>query len=163
MSEERDAVFRRLDAVAGDAAALARALPPAARSLASASEGWPLVIVAYHIGLGLRRQAGFIARALTGERPFIFAWEPTHELNAVMARDHATLSKDEAASAIEEGLARLRAIASRMNEDAWSREVFEYENRRRSADVVLRRIVLPHAAEHLASMRRTLSPETGAR
>ena len=120
---------------------------------------------------GLRRESFDVVyssgvllyQLLTGERPFIFAWEPTHELNAVMARDHATLSKDEAASAIEEGLARLRAIASRMNEDAWSREVFEYENRRRSADVVLRRIVLPHAAEHLASMRRTLSPETGAR
>lgn len=123
----------------------------------SAAEGWPAVIVAYHIGLGLRRQAGFIARALTGEAPFEFEWEPTHEINAVNAREHASMAKETAAEEIEEGWARFESVIARMSEDRWSREVFAFGGRPRSADVVLRRIVLPHVSEHLQSLQRTVA------
>ena len=101
-------------------------------------------------------QAGFIARALTGERPFEFEWEPTHSLNAVNAREHGGMSKDEAATEIEAGRARLRSVIERMTEEDWSRAVFSFGDRPRSADVVLRRIVLPHVNEHLKSLRETM-------
>jgi hypothetical protein len=104
-----------------------------------------------------RRHAGFIARALTHEDPFEFQWEPTHEINAVNAREHDWMSGDDAATEIEEGWARLRRVIERMTEEDWARNVFRFRGRDSSADVVLRRIVLPHVTEHLESLRQTLA------
>jgi hypothetical protein len=153
---DRPAVISALDAAVDEVLLITRSLAADDCRLPSAGEGWPLVVVAYHIGLGLRRQAGFIARALTGEQPFEFEWEPTHSLNAINAREHGGMSKDEAATEIEAGRARLRSVIERMTEEDWSRAVFSFGDRPRSADVVLRRIVLPHVNEHLKSLRDTV-------
>ena len=157
MSDERSAVLREVGEAVATALGTARAMTDAESRRMSAAESWPAVIVAYHIGLGLRRQAGFIARALTGEEPFEFQWEPTHDMNAVNAREHASMSHVEAASEIEEGWARLQTVMARMTEEDWSRDVFSFGGRSRSADVVLRRIVLPHVTEHLQSLRTTVA------
>ena len=157
MSDERSSTLRDLRALVSDALALVRGLGADEARRQTAAEGWPAVIVGYHIGLGLRRQAGFIARALTGEEPFEFEWEPTHEINAVNAREHGAMSKDIAAEEIEEGWGRLDGVIARMGEEEWSRPVFAFGGRPRSADVVLRRIVLPHVNEHLQSLRRTVA------
>ena len=157
MSGDRAAVLEEVGAAVQGALATARAMTEADCRRTSSAESWPAVIVAYHIGFGLRRQAGFIARALTGEEPFQFQWEPTHDVNAVNARDHASMLKDEAADEIKEGWTRLETVIGRMTEEDWSRDVFAFGDRRRSADVVLRRIVLPHVTEHLASLRTTVA------
>ena len=156
MTGERAAVTGRLGDTVAAALAMTRTLTDQQVRQLSADEGWPLAIVAYHIGLGLRRQAGWMARALTGEAPFAFEWESTHEMNAVIAGEHAALRKDDAVRGIEEGWARLRGVIERMDDADWSRDVFIFNGRRRSAEIVLSRIVVPHAAGHLDSMRRTL-------
>jgi hypothetical protein len=162
VSAERAAALREVGEAVATALATARAMTDGDCQRTSSAEGWPAVIVAYHIGLGLRRQAGFIARALTGDDPFEFRWEPTHDINAVNAREHAAMTKDAAVEEIEEGWARLQSVIDRMGEDDWGHEVFTFEGRSRSADAVLRRIVLPHVSEHLRSLQRTLteSPAT---
>lgn len=157
MSEERSVALRALRNAVAVAVSTTRGLSDEQCGLRSESEGWPVVLVAYHIGLGLRRQAGWIARALTAEAPFEFDWEGTHEMNAVNAREHGALPKEDAAVEIGEGLDRLERVMSRMVEEDWGRDVFSYGGRPRSADVVLRRIVLPHVTEHLESLRRTLA------
>jgi len=157
MTEERTAVLRELHAAVGEALAISRGMNEDQCRLATVAEGWPAVVVAYHIGLGLRRQAGFIGRALTGEAPFEFEWEPTHAMNAVNAREHGSMSKDTAALEIEEGWGRLQGVIARMGEEDWSREVFAFSGRRQSAEVVLRRIVLPHMSQHLESLRKSVA------
>jgi len=157
MTEERTAVLRELRAAVDEALAISRGMTEDQCRLATLAEGWPAVVVAYHIGLGLRRQAGFIGRALTGEAPFEFEWEPTHAMNAVNAREHGSMSKDTAGLEIEEGWGRLQGVIARMGEEDWSREVFAFAGRPRSADAVLRRIVLPHLTEHLQSLHRTVA------
>ena len=74
------------------------------------------------------------------------------------------MSKDDAAEEIDQGWARLQSVIKRMDEESWARDVFSFGGRLRSADVVLRRIVLPHVKEHLESLRRTLaeSPATAS-
>jgi hypothetical protein len=156
VNDDRAALLREVEAAVATALATSRAMTPADCRRMTSAENWPAVIVAYHIGLGLRRQAGFIARALTGDEPFQFEWEPTHDVNAVNARDHASMSKDEAAAEIEEGWTRLQMVAGQMAEEDWSRHVFAFGDRHQSADVVLRRIVLPHVTEHLGSLRATV-------
>jgi hypothetical protein len=44
-----------------------------------------------------------------------------------------------------------------MAEEDWAREVFAFAGRRQSADVVLRRIVLPHVSQHLESLRTAVA------
>jgi hypothetical protein len=154
---DRGAVISALEAAVDEALFITRRLAADDCRIASSGEGWPLVVVAYHIGLGLRRQAGFIARALTGEPPFEFEWEPTHDLNAVNAREHGGMSKDTAANEIDAGWDRLQGVIARMGEEDWSRAVFSFDGRARSADVVLRRMVLPHVSQHLESLRNTVS------
>ncbi len=156
MSDERSSTLHDIRTLVTDALALVRGLGVDQSRRQSAAEGWPAVIVAYHIGLGLRRQAGFIARALTKEEPFEFEWEPTHEINAVIAREHGSMSKKIAAEEIEEGWRRLQGVIARMGEEDWSRPVFAFGGRPKSAEVVLRRIVLPHVTEHLRSLRATV-------
>ena len=157
MSDERAGVLREVSDAVALALGTTRGMTESDCRRTSSAENWPAVIVAYHIGLGLRRQAGFIARALTDEEPFEFVWEPTHEINAVNARDHALMSNDQAAEEIAEGWSRLQAVIARMAEEDWARDVFAFEGRRRSADVVLRRIVLPHLTDHLQSLRTTVA------
>lgn len=157
MNGDRAGVLREVGEAVALALATVRRMTDADCRRTSPVEGWPAVIVAYHIGLGLRRQAGFIARALTAEAPFEFQWEPTHEVNAVNAREHALMSKDDAAVEIVEGWARLQTVIGRMGEEEWARDVFAFEGRRRSADVVLRRIVLPHVTDHLKSLQTTVA------
>lgn len=67
------------------------------------------------------------------------------------------MSRDEAALEIEEGWTRLQTVIARMAEEDWTRDVFAFGGRRRSADVLLRRIVLPHVTEHLQSLRTTVA------
>jgi hypothetical protein len=157
VNDDRAAVVHEVGEAVALAIATAREMTAADCRRISSAEGWPAVIVAFHIGLGLRRQAGFIARALTGEEPFEFQWEPTHDINAVNAREHARMSRHDAAEEIAEGWSRLKAVIERMAEEDWARDVFAFEGRRRSADVVLRRIVLPHVTEHLQSLRATVT------
>jgi len=157
VSDDRATTLREVGDAVAIALASARAMTDADCRRTTSAENWPAVIVAYHIGLGLRRQAGFIARALTGEEPFEFQWEPTHDMNAVNAREHSSMSKDEAADEIEEGWARLETVIAHMTEEDWSRDVFSFGGRSRSADVVFRRIVLPHVTEHLQSLRTTVA------
>jgi hypothetical protein len=157
VTNDRAAVLKEIGAAVADLLVISRSLDEEERRLLSVAEGWPAVIVAYHIGLGLRRQAGFIARALTGEDAFEFEWEPTHDMNAVNAREHASMSKDEAAEEVREGWTRLQTVIGRMAEADWACEVFASGGRPWSADVVLRRIVLPHVTQHLDSLRRTLA------
>jgi hypothetical protein len=80
------------------------------------------------------------------------------DLNAVNAREHGGISKENAATEIEEGRSRLRNVVERMAEEDWAREVFAFAGRRLAAEVVLRRIVLPHVSEHLESLRKTVAP-----
>jgi DinB family protein len=157
LTEERAAALREIRSAVGAALAATRKLSEAHCRRPSAAEGWPLVIVAYHIGLGLRRQAGFMARALTREPPFEFDWEGTNEINAVNAREHGAMPMEDAAREIEDGWRRLESVIDRMTEKDWTRDVFSYQGRARSADVVLRRIVLPHVTDHLDSLRRSLA------
>ena len=157
MTDDRAAVLDEVAETVARALASTRGMSDADCRRTSSAEGWPAVIVAYHIGLGLRRQGGFIARALTAEEPFEFQWEPTHDLNAVNAREHASMSGADAATEIEDGWSRLRSVIDRMSEQDWTRDVFTFGGRSRSAEVVLRRIVLPHVTEHLESLRQTLA------
>ena len=157
MNTERDPVIAALREHVAEAVATASTLTPAQSALITAAEGWPVPVVLYHIGLGLRRQAGWLARAPAMDAPYAFEWEPTHEMNAIIVREHAALGMEEAARGIEDGWARMRLVIANLGDTDWERTVFVFNGRPRSATVVLTRIVLPHVSGHLESVRRTLA------
>lgn len=126
------------------------------------AEGWPIGVTALHIGLGLRRQASWIAGALRDDPPFDFDWDETHAINArVFARGEPR--KDAAQRQITKGGDRLLRLLARMDDDDLKRTALTYAGRQLDVGHVIRRIVLPHAAGHLASIRETAGVAEGSR
>jgi DinB family protein len=120
------------------------------------AEGWPVAVVALHIALGLRRQASFIALARDGRAPFAFDWEATHALNARVAA-RGVPSKEIVRRELHKGRSRLLTLLAGMSEAELGRTALTYEGHEFDVERIVRRIVLPHAHGHLASIRAATS------
>jgi hypothetical protein len=120
------------------------------------AEGWPVAVTALHIALGLRRQASFIALARDGQPPFAFDWEATHALNArVAARGSPT--KEVVRRELHKGKSRLLGLLAEMSEAQLRRVALTYQGHEFDVERIVRRVVLPHARGHLASIRTAIA------
>jgi DinB family protein len=126
------------------------------------AEGWPVGVTALHIGLGLRRQASWIAGSLRDADPFDFSWEETHAINT-RVRSRGAPRKDVAVREIKKGGDRLLQLLARMTADDLKRPALIYAGRQFDVGHVIRRIVLPHATGHLASIREATGLATDSR
>jgi DinB superfamily len=126
------------------------------------AEGWPVAVTALHIGLGLRRQASWIAGSLRDADPFDFSWEETHAINA-RVRSRGAPRKDVAIREIKKGGDRLLQLLARITADDLKRPALIYAGRQFDVGHVVRRIVLPHATGHLASIREATALAKGSR
>lgn len=122
-----------------------------------AAEGWPLGFVAYHIGLGLARQAGWIEARGAGAAPHDFNWDETHELNAMYFARHGSASREETRRFLRHEGQRVVSLARSLSEDALDASAFSYEGRERSAEWVLRSVSLRHIDGHHRSIKATLA------
>jgi hypothetical protein len=149
------ALLPEVEAAIDEAAATISALDADAWGRRCEAEGWPVAVVALHIALGLRRQASFIALARDGQAPFAFDWEATHALNArVAARGVPT--KEIVRRELHKGSTRLLGLLAGMSEADERRVALTYQSHEFDVERVVRRIVLPHARGHLASIQRAL-------
>lgn len=115
-------------------------------------EGWTAGLVLLHLALALRRQGGWLERALAGRSPARFSWERTHRLNALVAREHGQPSRRQIDACIALGYERFRGVIARLGEADLHREALVVGDRRVSIAVVLSRIVIRHLDDHLASL-----------
>jgi hypothetical protein len=123
---------------------------------ACAGEGWPVGFVAYHISLGLERQANWIERRASGGPLASFDWEGTHALNAALLRRHGLPSKELTAAALRRRAARMGRIARSLTDqqlDGMTVRIGEHE---RSAEWILRRVALAHIDDHTRSIRAAI-------
>jgi DinB family protein len=121
------------------------------------SEGWPLGLVASHIGLGLDRQAGWIEEHARSGEPFAFTWEETNDLNAEAARRRGLLSKMSALRFVRDRAERLASLARSLTEAQLDAIVYSYEGKSRSAEWVINVLACRHIDEHTRSIRDTLA------
>lgn len=126
------------------------------RSLCPA-EGWTVGLVAYHIGRGLERQAGWIAEQLDHGGVHEFSWDATNALNAEIARDHELPPKDEVRRLLSERGDGLLALARSMSDEQLDAPVLLAGGKQRSAKFVIAAVALRHIREHHASIRAALA------
>jgi hypothetical protein len=151
------ALLPEVEAAIDEATATIGALDADAWGRHCEAEGWPVAVVALHIALGLRRQASFIALARDGLAPFAFDWDATHALNARVAA-RGIPSKEIVRRELHKGRTRLLGLLAEMGEPELRRVALTYQGQDFDVDRVVRRIVLPHARGHLASIRAAAAP-----
>ncbi|MHB8631998.1 MAG: DinB family protein, partial [Candidatus Limnocylindria bacterium] len=76
----------------------------------AAAEGWPVGLVAFHIALGLERQAGWIEQALGGGPPHQFSRDATNQMTAAVANAGIVPSKPFVLAGLPVAAARLCAL-----------------------------------------------------
>ena len=151
------ALLPEVEAAIDEAAATIATLDVASWGRRCEPERWPLAVVALHIALGLRRQASFIALARDGQAPFAFDWDATHALNArVAARGVPT--KEAVRRELHKGRTRLLGLLAGLSETQLRRVALTYQGHEFDVERIVRRIVLPHARGHLASIRAAIGP-----
>ena len=124
---------------------------------ACAAEGWPLGLVASHIGLGLDRQAGWIEEHARSGEAHAFSWDETNGLNAENAKRRGLLSKMSATRFLRDRAERIATLSRELTDEQLDAVVFSYEGKGRSAEWVLSVLACRHIDEHHRSIRAALA------
>jgi hypothetical protein len=119
-------------------------------------EGWPLGLVASHIGLGLDRQASWIEEHARSGRPHAFSWDETNELNAENARRRGLLSKMSALRFLRDRADRIAALARSLTDEQLDAVVFSHQDKGRTAEWVISVLSCQHIDEHHRSIKAAL-------
>ncbi len=119
-------------------------------------EGWPIGLVASHIGLGLDRQAGWIEEHARSGQAHAFSWDETNELNAENARRRGLLSRMSALRFVRDRAERIATLARGLADDQLDAIVYAYNDKGRSAEWLLTVLVCRHIDEHHRSIRSAL-------
>jgi hypothetical protein len=122
-----------------------------------AAEGWPLGLVASHIGLGLDRQAGWIEEHARSGTAHAFSWDETNELNAENAKRRGLLSKMSATRFLRDRAERIAALARVLTDEQLDAVVFSHEGKGRTAEWVLTVLACRHIDEHHRSIKAALA------
>jgi hypothetical protein len=120
-------------------------------------EGWPVGLVASHIGLGLDRQAGWIEEHARSGEPHAFSWDETNELNAENARRRGLLSRMSALRFVRDRAERIAALARRLTDDQLDAVVFVSGGKGRTAEWVLSVLACRHLDDHHRSIKAALA------
>lgn len=124
----------------------------------TASEGWPIGVVAHHIGMVHGDFARILERLAAGE-----TFSPTssmdavHERNARHARDHADVGKPETLDRLHANGAVLAQLLRSFHDEDLDRTAGVFGGRELSVGQVIELIVIGHVREHLASIQGTLA------
>ena len=119
-------------------------------------EGWPLGLVASHIGLGLDRQAGWIEEHSRSGRPHLFDWGETNALNAENAKRRGLLSRMSAMRFVRDRAERIATLARALSDSQLDAIVFSHQDKGRTAEWVLSVLVCRHIDEHHRSIKAAL-------
>lgn len=119
-------------------------------------EGWPVGLVASHIGLGLDRQAAWIEEHAHSGTAHAFSWDETNALNAENARRRGLLSRMSATRFVRDRAERLASLARDLTDAQLDAIVFSHQGTGRSAEWVISVLACRHIDEHHRSIRAAL-------
>lgn len=132
-------------------------LEPMSWETRTISEGWPVALVACHVSIALRRQAGWVERVLRGQRPHAFDWERSHALNALVARRVVRPAPAPVLEALRAALERWRRLLELLSDEDLDRVAFRQGSVEKTAEWVAETLVPRHVDEHLRSIRAALA------
>jgi hypothetical protein len=119
-------------------------------------EGWPLGLVASHVGLGLDRQAAWIEEHALSGAAHVFSWDETNGMNAENARRRGLLSKMTALRFLRDRAGRIATLARSLTDEQLDAVVYSYADKGRNAEWVLTVLACGHIDEHHRSIRTAL-------
>ena len=156
MSERGD---RCADAILSRIADLEKTLAPLGVDVwrrPCGGEGWPLGLVASHIGLGLDRQASWIEEHAHSGTAHAFSWDETNELNAENARRRGLLSRMSTMRFVCDRAERLASLARGLTDAQLDAIVFSHQDKGRTAEWVIGVLACRHIDEHHRSIKAAL-------
>jgi len=124
-------------------------------------EGWPLGLVASHIGLGLDRQAAWIEEHAHSGAAHAFSWEETNELNAENARRRGLLSPMSALRFVRDRAEHIARLARGLSDEQLDAIVFVHQGKGRTAEWVISVLACRHIDEHHRSIKAALAAPSG--
>lgn len=122
-------------------------------------EGWPLGLVASHIGLGLDRQASWIEEHARSGQAHAFSWDETNDLNAENARRRGLVSRTAARRFVRDRAERIATLARGLTDRQLDAVVFTHQDKGRTAEWVMSVLACRHIDEHHRSIRTALATE----
>ncbi|MHB8574747.1 MAG: DinB family protein, partial [Dehalococcoidia bacterium] len=124
----------------------------------SADEQWSVGVVAHHIAAVHRDFAGLLGTFAAGEtRSPGSSMEAVHQSNAQHARDYAAVGKSETLETLRTNGATIGQLLRGFGDEQLEPTAGVFGGQELNVAQVVERIVIGHAAVHLASMRATSS------
>jgi uncharacterized damage-inducible protein DinB len=152
-----DRIWSRLVERIDDVRALVRELDDGAWRRTCAGEGWSVALVLCHVTLGLRRQAGWVERAVRGRAAHSFNWERTHALNALVWRRARDVRREHVEASLDAAAERWRTVLLRASDADLARAAFRYDGVERPVEWVAGVLAPRHVDEHMRSVRAAAS------
>lgn len=119
----------------------------------AAAEGWPIGLVAFHVAIGLERQAGWIEQALEGGALHEFNRDATNQMTAAMANTEILPSKPFVLAGLPVAAARLCALLRAVSDADLARVALTQRGKELSIEFVMKTVIMRHIGEHGASIR----------
>jgi Mycothiol maleylpyruvate isomerase N-terminal domain len=160
MGEKAEALARQFDGKARDAVATLQKLGDADWSKLTSAEKWTVGVTAHHLAGALDAVAGIVTGMVSGSPPRgNFTRAMLDAMNAQHARDHAGCTRAETLALFQHGAAKASAVVRGLDDDllAMSGTVFT-DAPPMTAEQLIMRGLLGHIDEHMASIRRTVTP-----
>lgn len=114
-------------------------------------------LVAFHIARAFQRNAEFVEDAQAGRGPHRFDWGDTHALNAGVAAEHPTPSRDEVVALGTTSVSRIAAAIDGLADADLDRVAFVYDGTDRSVLWVVGTLAVRHARGHRESIAAAVS------
>jgi uncharacterized damage-inducible protein DinB len=125
----------------------------------TASEEWPVAVVAHHLATVYRFFNGVLAGLAAEEMsPMAFGTEDVNRNNAQHARDFAAVGRPEALDALRTSRATLAQTLRSLGDEQFDRTAVVFEGNDLSAAQMVQFAIIAHTQEHLASIRATVAP-----
>ena len=120
-------------------------------------EDWPVGLVAFHIARAFQRQAEFVEDAQAGRGPHLFDRGDTDALNAGVAAEHPTPSRDEVVALGTKSVERIAGAIDGLADADLDRIAFVYDGKDRSVLWVVGTLAVRHARGHRESIAAAVS------
>lgn len=158
MGARAETLAKKFEAKAQEAAAVIERVSDADWKKVTASEKWPVGVVAHHLAGAHEVIGGIVKNIATGQAMPPVTMEMLHEMNAKHAREHANCTKAETLELHKKGAAAAVAIVRGLDDAALARTATVLTGMpAMSAEQAVEGILVNHVDEHLKSIRATVS------
>jgi hypothetical protein len=158
MGARADAIAKKFEAKAKEAAAVFEKISDADWKKMTAAEKWPVGVVAHHIAQAHAGIGGMVRHVGTGGAPTGMTMDDIHKMNAQHAKDFGSVTKSETLELHRKNAAATAAIIRGLSDAELDRSGSVLGDiPAMTAEQLASGLLCSHVDEHLGSIRATVS------